>query len=201
MNLIKKLIFLGLSLPIFGTAYSSCSNTDQRNEKQASNDTKNDATYHKKNFDSLMSVDKNLHLDYYEELLNDKAFVSIYEHSSLYLNDAIAFLSKNNFNTMQAEVCICAMQNLDAKHYIGFCKFYLSLYENKRIVAGVLQDAILTDFLKKRIIIDNYTNPDVISLLNGLKNDKNMTKDFRRDIPDILSGKAKKDLDDFYANK
>ena len=125
-----------------------------------------------------MSADKNLELDYYEELLNDKAFVDIFEHSAFYLNDAKAFLSNGYFSAMQVEICICAMQNLDGKHYIDFCKFCYSLYNQNKITSRVLEDAMGPDFLKKRIIIDNYYNPDVIALLDNLKNDRKMGKDF-----------------------
>src|SRR5260221_6351027 len=149
--------------------YFGCSN-NQSNEKHTSNKGFSKVNYHKKNFDSLMSADKNLELDYYEELLNDKVFVDIFEHSALYLNYAKAFLSNDHFNPMQVEICICAMQNLDGKHYIDLCKFCYSLYNQNKITSRVLEDAIGPDFLKKRIIIDNYNNPDVIALLDDLMN-------------------------------
>jgi hypothetical protein len=146
-----------------------------------------------------MLVDKNIQLEFYEELLEDKAFVDILEHSNLYFKDAMALLSVGHFTPAQAEICICAMQNLSVNDYVKFCKLYMSLYKRGKLSEQIIEDVISPDFLKKRIIIYNYDNPDVKALLESIRDDKTFpNKDFKKYIQnDILSGKAEKDLKAF----
>jgi hypothetical protein len=181
--------------------YCGCSNSSHNSKEQGLTDatTKANPIIIKKNFDSLMLVDKNIQLEFYEELLEDKAFVDILEHSNLYFKDAMALLSVGHFTPAQAEICICAMQNLSVNDYVKFCKLYMSLYKRGKLSEQIIEDVISPDFLKKRIIIYNYDNPDVKALLESIRDDKTFpNKDFKKYIQnDILSGKAEKDLKAF----
>lgn len=156
-----------------------------------------DSDYHRKNFDSLMTIvcRETTALDYSEELLADSSFGCIYEHSSAYLEDAINLLSKEHFTDTQASVCIFAMQNLSVIDYARFCQFYVQLYDRNKISEGMLKQAILPNFLQKRIIPENYDDPHVIALLNDIKNHQMVSGEFKKEIANVLSGKYIKDLE------
>ena len=145
-----------------------------------------------------MAAYNNVELDWYGGLLADKRFVGVWEHGYLYKDDAITFLSKGHALGMQEIICLCTMQRLPTVEYVGFCNRLLSLCDNNKIDPYTLQCAITSppSFPHNRIIIDNYRNPDVIKLLKSIQSDKNVTrKEIKGYIPDILSGKAKDDLD------
>src|SRR5437773_9278010 len=109
----KKHFLHFLSLILWMSFCYACSNDNQNIKKQdlSNNSKKIDSDYHKNNFDSLiMVIDKEIgpKLDYGEELLPSIEFLDIYEHSSVYLEDAIRFISKEQFKYQQAAVCIFA---------------------------------------------------------------------------------------------
>ncbi len=177
-----------------------CSNNSQNSQKHLV-PVKLDPHYHKIDFASFIDKRKNDTLDFYEALLADKAFVNIMEHGEFYRNDVMTFLDKGNFNNMQVAICICAMQNLNVDDYVKLCNLILSLYNDNKLPEGILQDAISPEFLRKRIIINNYNNPRVINLLKSIENNKKVSnKDFRKWLPDILSGKSSKELKEFDEN-
>jgi hypothetical protein len=177
-----------------------CSNNNQNNQKQLS-PARSDAHYHKIDFVNFIDKRKKDSLDFYEELLADKAFLNILDHSEFYRNDVMSFLGKKSFNNMQVAICICAMQNLNANEYVDLCNLILSLYNDNKLPEGILEDAISPDFLRKRIIIYNYNNPRVIKLLKNIEDNKKISnKDFKKYLPDILSGKSSKELKEFDEN-
>lgn len=150
-----------------------------------------DSNNHKRDFDSMMSIicKDTSALEFSKALLADSNFRIIYEHSSAYLADAIALLSKQRFNRKQAIVCIYAMQNLSPIDYVRFCQFYLGLYEDKRIEEGMLEETIFPNFGGKWILAENYENPDVMALLNRIENRATISKEFKKKIADVLSGR------------
>lgn len=177
-----------------------CSNNKQNSQKQLV-PVRLDPHYHKIDFIGFIDKRKNDTLDFYEEMLGDKAFVNIMEHGEFYRNDVMTFLSKGNFNNTQVGICICAMQNLNVDDYVNLCDLILSLYNDNKLPEGILQDAVSPDFLRKRIIINNYGNPRVINLLKSIENNKKVSnKDFRKWLPNILSGKSSKELKEFDEN-
>lgn len=143
----------------------------------------------------MSAAEKGMPLDYYEELLANKAFVEIFEHSSSYFDDVIKLLSKEKFTNEQLTICTYAMQNLDTNDYVGLCGLYVELYNHHKISEGVLEEIIMPDFLQKRIIAKNYADPNVIKVLNTIHNSKNISKNFKEIIESILSGKFLKDIE------
>ncbi len=175
----------------------SCSNNHKSTVKTASAKSLS-ANYCKIHFDSLMAVYKNIELDWYGELLADKGFAGVYEHGDLYEDDAVSFLSQGHAIVMQEVICLCTMQRLSTAAYVRFCNRLLLLYNQNKINAYTLEYAITSppSFPHNRIIINNYNNPEVIKLLKSLQNDEKITrKEIKAYIPDILSGKAKEDMD------
>jgi|GEM_PF-1745858 len=155
-------------------------------------------SYQQINFGIFIDKQKNDTLDFYEALLNNKDFVNIFEHSEFYFDDVTSYLKNESFNNMQAAICICAMQNLSVKKYVKLCSLVLLLYDNNKLTDGILEHAITPDFLRKRIIIDNYNDPDVVKLLRSIENDKKVpNEDFKKSLPQILSGESSKQLKKF----
>jgi hypothetical protein len=150
-----------------------------------------DENNHKKNYDSLMSLicKDTSGLDFSEEVLADSNFRYIYEHSDAYLEDAIKILAKDSFTNKQASICIFEMQNLSVIDYVSFCEFYVKLFKAGKIPEGMLQQAIVPNFLQKRIIPENYSDPNVIGLLRNITSNKSVSTDFKMLIGDIQSGK------------
>ena len=103
-----------------------CTGNNQKPQKKSSSKTA-DPNYRKINFEKFIAEQKDDSLDFYGELLGDKKFVNVFEHSSFYLNDVTLFLNKGNYNSMQVCICICAMQNLDVHDYVRFCTYLLSI--------------------------------------------------------------------------
>ena len=151
-----------------------------------------DSNYHKKNFDSLIiTIDRETasNLDRSEEFLGNGNFLSIYDHSAFYLEDAINFISNDSLTGRRPFICILAMQNLPVKDYVRFCNALAELYEENKIKESLLKNAIMPNFLDKRIIIMNYNNASVVKLLERIRNNKEITREFKDDIEDILLGK------------
>jgi len=180
----RRFLLNYLELSVICVALYSCSNHSQISDKEK-------PTYKKKNFDSLMNVvEKGMPgLEWYGALIANKAFVEIYEHSSSYFEDVKKLLSKEQFTQDQAVICVFSIQKLNINDYVELCRIYTELYDQHKISENTLELIIIRDFLKKRVIADNYTNPKVIALLNTLNNDKMISKNFKAMIEDILSGK------------
>lgn len=155
--------------------------------------------YHKINFNKFIDVQKNRTLEFHnEEILTDTAFVNVFEHSPVYFDDAMKFLQAGHFNAMQAHVCILAMQNLPVNDYVKLCDLYLSLFNQHKIAEGMLESAIMPNFLNIRVITNNYCDPKVKALLTSIINNKNVSKkEFKNYLSDILSGKACRELLEF----
>jgi len=184
----RRLLLNFLKLSVICIVLYSCSNHNSEKEKPI---------YKKKNFDSLMNVvEKALPgLDWYGAFIANKAFVEIYEHSSSYFDDVKKLLLKKQFNEDQAVICIFSMQNLNIDDYVELCRIYTELYDQHKISEDTLELIIIRDFLKKRVIGDNYTNPKVIALLNTLHNGQRISKSFKGVIEDILAGKFYNDTE------
>jgi hypothetical protein len=176
---------------------SGCAGNGQKIKKQLL--TKSvDSTYRKIDFEKFIIEQKDDSLDFYEELLANRPFVDILEHSKSYFPDVLSFLNRGNFNTGQVAISICAMQNLNVHDYVKLCNTILYLYNAKKLPVTILDHAIAPDFLRKRIIIDNYTNPEVIALIKNIQSNKTPAdSDLLKWLPDVLSGKSSKDLREF----
>jgi len=195
----KNSLFAFFSFTIIALS-QGCSNNSQSSQKPLS-PARSYPPYHKIDFVSFIDRQKNDTLEFYEGLLYNKTFVNILEHCEFYRNDVTTFLNKGHFNNMQVEICICAMQNLNVNDYVNFCNLILTLYNDNKLPEGVLEDAISPDFLRKRIITDNYNDPRVIKLLKSIENNKKISsKNFKEYLPDILSGKSSKELKEFDKN-
>ncbi len=80
------------------------------------------------------------------------------------------------------------MQNLAIEDYLKLCKVYLELYDKQKISEYGLLNVVMPNFLEKKIIIDNYKNPDVINFLKIMKDKEKRSSEFKGHIENILSG-------------
>lgn len=165
------------------------------NQRQNIKETKSEMTssnYQKMNYDSsILLIERKLGtFTFSEQLLTIEEFKDLYEHSSFYINEAKNFLSKDNFTLQEKKITVYSMQNLDKSNYISFCVACKNLYDEGKIPELLLKTAINPNFLKKYPIIRNYNDADVISLLNGIKNEQKISPEFKELINEILSGKS-----------
>jgi hypothetical protein len=152
----------------------------------------------KNNFDiSIKIIDITIGdsgLDYHEEILTDSNFLILFEHSNAYKEDAIRYLRNSEHTSQQLLICILAMQNLEINDYIDFCEAFTMLYEKGNIPEWVLIVLISPNFLKKHVIIENYSNPKVIKLLERINNYSSASKELKQNVTEILSGQAWNEL-------
>jgi hypothetical protein len=80
------------------------------------------------------------------------------------------------------------MQNLKVNDYVKFCSTYAGLYDGKKIKEPMLETAISPNFLNKKIITENYTNPGVIALLQSIRSKHGISTEFKKLIDGTLSG-------------
>jgi hypothetical protein len=185
----KKVLLLVLVLAGF---YIGCSNRPEvnANEHPIILQRLLDSNFHKKSFDSLLAIicKDTSGIEFSGGLLANASFRVIYEHSAAYLPDVAEFLVKGRFNTMQVSVCIYSMQNLSAVDYVSFCQIILGLYHQGIIKEGMLEQAILPNFLEKRIIPENYQDSDVVALLQNLMQIQNIPLQFKNTLKNVLNG-------------
>ncbi|MCO5949279.1 hypothetical protein [Mucilaginibacter flavidus] len=194
--IIKTNPYISALFPILSCIVFGC--TEKANHSKPIQQHQQEANFNKIDFISFIGKHRNDTLDFYEELLADKPFVNVLEHSKFYFNDVLSFLNDGKFNTGQVAISICAMQNLDVHDYVKLCNTVLDLYNARKLPVTILDHAISPDFLQKRIIIDNYTNPEVIALINNTQNNKTINDpDLLNWLPDVLSGKSSKELKKF----
>jgi len=196
-DVVKNKILKPVALVLAICIYFGCADNNQKIKNQPLAESV-DSTYRKIDFEKFIIEQKDDSLDFYGQLLGDKKFVSVFEHSKFYLDDVMSFLNKGNYNSMQVCICICAMQNLGVRDYVRFCTYLLSLYNNGEISEGVLETGIAPNLLQKRIIIDNYNNSEVKRLLKTIQANKSIKdSSFLVWLPNIISGKSSKELKEF----
>jgi len=172
---------------------SSCSKVNHGLSKETKSAyyQKENSTYKKKNFDSLMSeVEKTMSsgLDTYKGLLFDKAFVELFDHSPSYYDDVTRLLSEQDVTNIQAIICVLAMQHLNLDDYIKLCGFYIKLNDRNKISEDTIE-RLIGGFLDIHIIPENYDDPKVIGVLNAFKNNRKTSATLKTMIDDILAGK------------
>jgi hypothetical protein len=195
-NRFVVLICFILLAVLLSWSFSCYNNQEKLQEPNGGHTSLLDSNNHKRDFDSMMSIicKDTSALEFSKELLADSNFIIIYEHSSSYLDDAIALLSKQRVNEKRAIVCVYAMQHLSPIEYVRFCQFYLRLYDDKKIGEGMLRETIFPNFGGKWIIAENYKDPDVMALLHKLEDSKTISGEFKMEVENILSGKTLRGL-------
>lgn len=183
----KKHLFWLILLITICLTLNSCT---QAKKKEQNRSYQNSKFYKKKNLDSLLQViirTKPAKMEIASEYLTDSAFVEIYEHSPGYLTDVKRFVKENPFASDKLAICVYAMQDLNCSDYVDLCEAYLELYNWHKVSEKMLEFAIAPNFLQKRILADNRSDPRVIKLLDDIKKE-NISNEFRELIDDILSG-------------
>ena len=185
-----KMYVPNITMYILWSIFFSCS--DQRQNIKATKSEMATSNYQKINYDSsILSIEKKLGtFTFSEQLLTIEEFKDLYEQGSFYINEAKNFLLNDNYTLQEKKITVYSMQNLDKSSYINFCVACKSLYDEGKIPELLLKTAINPNFLKKYPIVRNYGDGDVISLLNGIKNESKISPEFKELINEILSGKS-----------
>ena len=153
-----------------------------------------DSNYHKISYDStILIIDKKgKELESWDMLLTIDEFKNLYNHSFIYMENAVAFLSEKIFTIEQKNICVFSMQSLQIEDYIKFSQACLILYNKDKITELVLKNIISPNFLGRNNIAKNYKNPEVIRFLEILKDDVRISDELKKIAENILSGKYEK---------
>jgi hypothetical protein len=133
------------------------------------------------------------------DLFGIDEFISIYEASMKYKDEALLFISDSINSAQKKQITVYSMQSLPDSLYIDFCSSVVSLYEKGNVADELAETAVFYSINKKYQIIRNYKNPKVISLLENLKA-FSKRNEIKERIDNILSGKAWDKLADFLDN-
>lgn len=192
-----KVYLFNILLYTLGLNIFSCSNSTPtiKNNKLQMGST----IYQKQNYDSIIMIiaKKAEGFETSQGLLLIDEFKELFEHDSLYVEDAIDFLAKDSATLQQKKITIYAMQNLEIDSYIKFCKMSKVLFDENKIPEFILKTAVNPNFLKKYLIIRNYGNPNVVALLQTIKSDTKVSSDFKQWVDEVLSGKSWNDIEKF----
>lgn len=174
---------------------NACSITPDKNSGTI-NRIKADTTYEKVNFDStiLLIDQKSKNSETWDALFYFKEFTNLYEHSLIYFSDATLFLSRESHSEQQNKICICAMQRAPLENYIDIVRECKSLFDDGKISEDLFRWAIDPNFSKSHLIVRNYSEEAVKTLLNDIYQDKNASTSLKETIQNILSGSLWSDI-------
>lgn len=134
------------------------------------------------------------------DLFGIDEFISIYESSSVYYEDALRFISDSANDTQRKQVAVFSMQNLPDSLYINFCSSVADLFIKGGVSEEVLQAAVFNSINERYKITKNYNDKKVIVFLNAVKSFSN-NQELKNRIDNLLSGKSWKSLSDFIENQ
>jgi hypothetical protein len=115
-------------------------------------------------------------------------FMSLWYHSSFYMEEFLNFLSNPKYNWQQKLISIYSIQKLPFNNYIYVFNRCIELYKNNIITEEVLKRLIFTEMATKNHIIREYKNKDVINALEAIRTDKRISNELKNSIKEILDG-------------
>jgi hypothetical protein len=121
-------------------------------------------------------------------------FIEVFENPQEYKKEALVLLSDSVADSIQKEIVIYSMLNLEYIDYIEVVETLAITFENELNEPGLLYVSIYSPFITEHPIISNYDTDEVIAILAKIsRNEK--SPDYLRDaIEMILSG-------ELYANR
>jgi hypothetical protein len=182
---------------LFFVFFYTCSDNNNKNVNTTAEKTNSkNMKIQKINYDSviLLIEKKVVDLTSPDDLFRIPEFKEVYENSSFYINDATKFLFEQKFTTQQKFIVIFSMQRLTLKEYTDFLTVCKSLYIKGSISEDILATAVSPDFGKKRVVIENYNNPNIKKILLDIKSQDSISIEFKKMIEKILSGEYWKNI-------
>ena len=141
-------------------------------------------------------------LDTYEELLASEDFQNIFNHSSLYINNVIRYLSDSSKTMGGKTIAIMTMQRKDYQNSLNFLYACDYLYRRDFIDEEILFEILFPRLdLTNADIIKNYKNKQVQNVLIDIRDNSKTTSKFKTTIQDILTGKTYKERKEFLAGQ
>src|SRR4029077_7858908 len=113
----------------------------------------------------------------WDALFADSSFIHLYENSSICLDSANQFISNNKYTDHQKIICIYSLQRADLNTYVRFFATCEHLFEDGKLQEVVIKKALTPTFGKRKIIVENYNNKTVVSILKKLKESKKAPSD------------------------
>jgi hypothetical protein len=134
-------------------------------------------------------------------LFGEEKFVCLYENGKQFKEEAIKFLSSTTATQRQKLICIYSMQGLNLDDYISFAEGAAPLYQEGVINERLMDLIICANIPEKYILVRNYNNPKVKSLLQGITNYPNCSRDLKESIDKILTGETWNEIEEFLRNR
>ncbi|MEO5890621.1 MAG: hypothetical protein ABIQ31_10230 [Ferruginibacter sp.] len=133
----------------------------------------------------------------WEALFANKEFIDVYEHNAYYIDSAIRFLSDPQFTIHQKTICVYTMQRTKLKDYIRILEHCANLFNKGKIEELLMNRAISPTFGRRKIILKNYDDEAVKSILERTRDGGKASQEFKVMIDKILSGEYWKNTQKF----
>ena len=122
-----------------------------------------------------------------------KEFNEVYFYPLKFKDSIIEFLKKPASFENQV-IAICSMTRLPLDEYVQILNSYFVLYRQNRIKEQLLERCIFNEFDTDNRVAKQYKNPSVRRLLTKMLTCKTLSKNFKINVKETLSGKWYNDL-------
>ena len=130
-------------------------------------------------------------------LFGEEKFVCLYENGKQFKEEAIKFLALTTVTQRQKLISVYSMQGLGLDDYVRYVEGSAPLYRDGVINEKLMDLIICANVPEKYILVRNYDNPQVRSLLQDIKSYPNCTDEFKRSIYKILTGITWNEIESF----
>ncbi len=129
---------------------------------------------------------------------DDTGFIILHKNSLFFTQNAINFLDSKRYTNQQKIISIICMEDLPLSDYVKFCYTCKTLFDNRKIDESLLNLAFTDALGKTALIVKNFDNNEVITLLDDVLDDPAVSIIFKDEIRDILAGKYAAFSDNIY---
>jgi hypothetical protein len=122
-----------------------------------------------------------------------KEFNEVYFDPLKYRNSVLDYI-KGPVNIENKIIAICLMTRLPLNEYVEMSNSYFVLYNKNIINEQLLDRCIFNEFDTNNTLVKNYRNPKIRLLFEAMLKSKTLSKQFKKNIMETLSGKRYNDL-------
>jgi len=128
-----------------------------------------------------------------EGLLYDESFIRLAKEGTANIDACVQFLADQGRTSQQKMIAILSMHSLGVREYVLFLHKLADLFDKGLVTSNDLGSAVVPANAFSTVLIENYNESDVRSLLMGIAERKGIRPATKSAIESILSGKALED--------
>ena len=132
-----------------------------------------------------------------EGLLADGPFIKLADGGAQNIDECVRFLAEQGHTPQQRMIAILSMHKLGAREYVIFLRKLAELFDHDLVSRNEIGLAVVPTFAFSVVLIENYTESDVRSVLGEFAARKGIRLATKSAIESILDGTALKDLQSF----